>query len=55
MDKLKDTIRDNIITLKLDEETDNLTVVVQFGESVDHMILFWFVWKSIYPEAQVHQ
>lgn len=55
MDKLKDTIGENIITSKLDEETDNLTVVVKLGESVNHMNLYWFVWKSIYPEAQVHQ
>jgi hypothetical protein len=54
MGEIKDTIGDTVITLKLDEETDNLTVKDQAGEIVDHMILYWFVWKSIYPEAQVH-
>jgi hypothetical protein len=53
--EVQDTIGNVDITIKFDEETDNLTVITQAGEIVDHMILYWFVWKSIYPEAQVHQ
>jgi hypothetical protein len=53
--ELKDTIGTTAITLKLDNETDELTVEDQAGERVDHMILYWFVWKSIHPKAQVYQ
>jgi hypothetical protein len=53
--ELRDTIGDTIITLRLDEETDNLTVVDQSGGSIDHIVLFWFVWKNNHPGLQVHQ
>jgi hypothetical protein len=53
--ELTDTIGGTDITIRFEQETDNLSVFDTFGNAIDHLILYWFVWKSIYPEAQVHQ
>ena len=53
--QIKDKVGKTDITLEFDKETDNLTVMGQNGKSVGHMVLYWFVWKNIYPEAQVYQ
>ena len=52
--ELIDTVGGTEITLKFDQETDNLTVFDSSGNTIDHLILYWFVWKSIHPEAQVY-
>lgn len=41
------------VTLNFDERTDAVSAKDQSGNSLDHMILYWFVWKGIHPEAQV--
>ena len=52
--QIKDKVGKTDITLEFDNETDHLTVRDKNGKNVDHMILYWFVWKSIYPEAEVY-
>ena len=49
MDKIDKTE----ITLEFDAETDKLTVKDQTGNTLDQMIFYWFVWKWIYPDAEV--
>ena len=53
--ELTDTIGGTEITLKFEQETDNLTAFDSSGNAIDHLILYWFVWKSIHPESQVHE
>lgn len=52
--QIHDKIAKIEVTLKFDEETDELTVRDQAGKTIDHMILYWFVWKGVYPEATVY-
>ena len=53
--EIKDSLGNINFILKFDEVTDNLTAVDQTGEDIGHMILYWFVWKSVYPEAQIYK
>jgi hypothetical protein len=53
--ELTDTIGGTDITLRFEQETDNLSVFDTSGNTIDHLILYWFVWKSIHPESQVHK
>jgi len=52
--QLKDKIDKTEITLEIDAETDKLTVTDQTGNTLDQMILYWFVWKGIHPDAEVY-
>ncbi len=52
---IKDKVDATEITLEFDVETDKLTVKDQAGNTLDHMILYWFVWKGIHPEAEVYK
>ena len=51
--QIVDTIGSTEITLEFNQETDSLVVRDPNGKNVDHMIIYWFVWKSLYPEAQI--
>ncbi len=51
---LKDRLGEHKVTLKYNDETDRLTVADQSGQTISHMILYWFVWKGIYPESDVY-
>ena len=53
--ELTDTIGNTEITLRFEQETDNLSVFNSSGNAIDHLILYWFVWKSIHPETQIHK
>jgi hypothetical protein len=53
--KVQDKLGNVDITLKLDKASDDLTVIDRSGEVVKHIILYWFVWKYIHPEAEVYQ
>ena len=52
---IKDKVDTTEIILEFDVETDKLTVKDQAGNTLDHMILYWFVWKGIHPEAEVYK
>ncbi len=51
---IKDKVGGTEITLELDEVTDTLTAKDQSGNTLDHLLLYWFVWKGIHPEAEVY-
>lgn len=51
---IKDAIAGRDITLTFDEETDKITTTEAQGGSIDHLLLYWFIWKSIYPDAEVY-
>lgn len=51
--KVVDTVEDKVLTLEFDTETDSLTVKDQEGAATDHLLLYWFIWKNIYPHAEV--
>ena len=52
---IKDKVGVTEITLEFDEATDSLTAKDQSGNPLDHLILYWFVWKGIHPEAEVYR
>ena len=52
--QIKDKIDKTEITLEFDAETEGLTVRDKTGKTLDQMILYWFVWKAIYPESEVY-
>ncbi len=52
--QIKDKVGTTEITLEFDEGTDELTVRDQSKNNLDFMIIYWFVWKNIYPEAEVY-
>lgn len=52
--KIKDHIGELEVTLSFDTESEAITVTDQKGQSIDHLLLYWFVWKSIFPEADVY-
>ncbi len=52
--QISDTIGTTEIILKFEAKTDSLTVKDQKGNSIDHMILYWFVWKGIYPGSNIY-
>ena len=52
---IKDKVGDIEITLEFNEVTDTLTAKDQSGNSLDHLVLYWFVWKGIYPDAEVYR
>ncbi len=52
---IKDKVGTTEITLEYDEESDQLTVRDRAGNAFDHIILYWFVWKSIHPDAEVYR
>jgi hypothetical protein len=50
----KDRLGERKVTLDYDDETDRLTVTDQSGQTIPHMLLYWFVWKGIYPESDIY-
>lgn len=52
----KGSIRDKLggqeIVLDFNTETDRLTVTGQLGDELPHMVVYWFVWKGIWPETE---
>ena len=52
--KIDDTIGGRIISISFDAETDMVTVRGEKGETYDHMITYWMVWKGIYSETELY-
>ena len=53
--RIKGKIGATEITLRFDDETDTLTAKDLSGKTLDHLLLYWFVWKEIHPEAEVYR
>ena len=53
--RIKDKVGATEITLRFDDETDTLTAKDLSGNTLDHLLLYWFVWKEIHPEAEVYR
>ena len=53
--RIKDKVGATEITLRFDDETDTLTATDQSGNTLDHLLLYWFVWKEVHPEAEVYR
>lgn len=58
MDELRarGTIQDSLggikIVLKLDPQTDILSVTDKEGGDVQVTVTYWFVWKDIHPDSE---
>ena len=53
--RIKDKVGATEITLRFDDETDTLTAKDLSGNTLDQLLLYWFVWKEIHPEAEVYR
>ncbi len=53
--QIKDKVDSTEITLNFDEKTDEINIKDQSGNSLDHMILYWFVWKELYPDSGIYR
>ena len=49
--KISDTLAGTPLTLALDSATDRVAVRTAAGEKLEPVILYWFVWKGMYPES----
>jgi hypothetical protein len=52
--QMVDTLAGSKLTFTYDNETDRLSIVDQNGKEIDHLLLYWFIWKNIYPDAEVY-
>lgn len=53
--QIEDQLAGENISISFDQSTDILTVKGQGGRTIDHMIVYWFVWKNIFPDTQVYR
>jgi hypothetical protein len=53
--QVMDKLAGRQITLRFDNKIDKLTVEDGQGSTLDHIILYWFVWKGIYPASEVYR
>ena len=53
--EIDDELAGTALSLKFEETSDRLIVADQACKAVDHIVLYWFVWKGIYPESTVYQ
>jgi hypothetical protein len=53
--QIQDELAGRIITLSYDLAADTLTVTDEAGHKIDPLLLYWFVWKNIYPDSAVFQ
>lgn len=59
LDKLRETGRfaDRLggknIQVDYDKETDRVIVTSSEGEQIEHLVVYWFVWKEMYPDAEL--
>lgn len=48
---LSDTVAGTRLTVTYEPETDQISVRTAAGEELVPMILYWFVWKGMYPDT----
>lgn len=51
--KIEDSIAGTPLTIYFDPETDQIEILTDPGSTLVPMILYWFVWKAIYPETHL--
>ncbi len=49
--ELRDALGGQTLTLNFDAATDRIRVTDGQGGEVPHLVLYWFVWKGIFPET----
>lgn len=52
--KIEDLLGKNRISINYDSITDQVSVSDSTGNTLEHIIVYWFVWNSIYPESNVY-
>ena len=50
-----DRLGDKSILVKYEEETDRVLVTSSDGEPVEHLIVYWFVWKETHPDTAIFE
>ena len=50
--RLRDTVGMEDVTLTFSSETDRITIKTSGGTLIDPVIVYWFVWKGIYPDTE---
>jgi hypothetical protein len=53
--QIEDQLAGEKISIRFNQDTDIITVKGQEDRTIDHMIVYWFVWKSLYPQADVYR
>lgn len=48
---LVDDFADRTLTLKFNPSSDELRISDDLGQTLSHMIVYWFVWKGIWPDT----
>ena len=51
--KIEDLLADTQLTISFDPETDRIEILTEPDNQLVPMILYWFVWKAIYPETSL--
>ena len=54
MKEINDTINGRKIRVRFNPATDFVTVQDEEGQTVDHILTYWMVWKGIYPETKIY-
>lgn len=49
--RLTDTVDNRKVILTYEDSTDRILVETDKGDTIDPIILYWFVWKGIHPET----
>lgn len=49
--RLTDTVADTALTLSYTADNDQVHIRTAAGKEIVPLILYWFVWKSMYPET----
>ncbi len=50
---LTDTLEEARLAISFDAQTDRISIRDAEGQTVPHVILYWFVWKGMYPESTI--
>lgn len=50
-----DTLGGKDIQVGYEGETDVVTVRSTSGEQIEHLVVYWFVWKEMHPEAELFE
>lgn len=53
--QLKDDLAGTAVTLDYRSDTDQISVRTAAGEELTPLILYWFVWKGMYPESGIYR
>jgi hypothetical protein len=51
---INDKIGEQTVIIKYDAETDIVSVEGEKGDTFEHMLTYWMVWKGIYPDTKLY-